>query len=105
MPVNHPNELSSFKALLAKHEYVVVDFSATWCGPCKVIAPKFEELSNKPAYKKWTFCKVDVDEASDISDHYQVSAMPTFIFIKNGVVVGKFSGANVAMLESKLNSL
>jgi thioredoxin 1 len=103
MPVHHPSDLDNFKTLLKNHQYVVVDFTATWCGPCKAIAPKFEEFSNK--YKKWTFCKVDVDSASDISDEYSVSAMPTFVFIKDGKVIAKFSGANVAMLESKLSTL
>uniref|UniRef100_A0A7N8YIW1 Thioredoxin n=1 Tax=Mastacembelus armatus TaxID=205130 RepID=A0A7N8YIW1_9TELE len=67
-----------FRALLkeAGDKLVVVDFSATWCGPCKKIAPEYEDLSKKPENKNVVFLKVDVDEAE--------VCMPTFHFYKNG---------------------
>ena len=61
---------------------VVIDFFAEWCGPCKMIAPVIEEMEAQMSNVK--FLKVDVDEAEDVAVHYQISAMPTFIFIKNG---------------------
>ncbi|KAK0098047.1 hypothetical protein PV326_011582 [Microctonus aethiopoides] len=64
---------------------VVIDFFATWCGPCKIIAPQFEELSKK--HSSVIFLKVDVDENDEISATYEVSSMPTFVFIKKGEVV------------------
>lgn len=47
---------------------IVVDFWATWCGPCKVIGPKFEELSDDPAYADLVFAKVDVDECPQVAE-------------------------------------
>ena len=64
----------------AGDKLVVIDFFAVWCGPCKMIAPKIEEMS--AAMKNVVFLKVDVDEAEDVAAEYEISAMPTFVFMK-----------------------
>lgn len=66
----------------AGDKLVIIDFFATWCGPCKVISPQFEELSNE--LTDIVFLKIDVDDNEDIAAEYEISSMPTFIFIKNG---------------------
>ncbi|XP_078532848.1 thioredoxin-like [Lissotriton helveticus] len=81
---------------------VIVDFTATWCGPCRMIAPLFEELSKK--HSGVIFLKVDVDESEDISQKYGITAMPTFIFIKNGEKVDVCTGADIKAVEKKLNA-
>jgi len=73
-------------------QLVVIDFTATWCGPCQMIAPVFKELSN--THDDAVFLKVDVDENAETAANYNVSAMPTFIFIKGGVVVERLMGAD-----------
>jgi thioredoxin 1 len=73
----------------AGDKLVVIDFHATWCGPCKVIAPKVEEMSK--AMDNVVFLKVDVDENEEAAKEYNVSAMPTFIFIKNNKKVSFFN--------------
>ncbi|GAA6009084.1 hypothetical protein JCM10207_004087 [Rhodosporidiobolus poonsookiae] len=88
------NKLVSAK----KDRLIVIDFHATWCGPCKAIAPKFEQLA--AANRNVTFCKVDVDQAQDIARAYGVSAMPTFVFVKNERKVHQVRGANAAELEA-----
>lgn len=87
----------------AGDQLVVVDFYATWCGPCKAIAPKVVDLSK--ANPDVVFLKVDVDECEDVATHYSVSCMPTFMFFKNGQKIEDFSGANEAMLVSKIAEL
>lgn len=82
---------------------VVIDFFATWCGPCKIIAPKLEELSQE--YLDVVFLKVDVDECEDIATEYNISAMPTFVFIKNKQKVESFSGASYDLLKEKVTNL
>jgi thioredoxin 1 len=79
---------------------VVVDFFAEWCGPCKMIAPQFEELSTK--YLNIRFCKVDVDTCSDIAGSCGVQAMPTFILFKDGVECGRIIGANIEKIKSEI---
>lgn len=77
---------------------VVIDFYATWCGPCKRIAPTFEKLAE--AFSGITFLKVDVDESADLVNKYDVNAMPTFIFLKDGVVIKRVEGADMKELEA-----
>ncbi|KAJ5488884.1 Thioredoxin [Penicillium diatomitis] len=63
-------------------EPVVVDFFATWCGPCKAVSPLVEKLSESATSVK--FYKVDVDELSTVAAENGISAMPTFLFYKDG---------------------
>ena len=79
---------------------VVIDFFATWCGPCKVIGPKFEELSTH--FPTVTFLKVDVDESAELTEQFGVRAMPTFIFVKNGSPVKKIEGADLKGIMATL---
>lgn len=79
---------------------VMIDFHATWCGPCKVIAPKIDEFSKE--FNNIVFLKVDVDECEDIATEYDISAMPTFVFIKNKQKIESFSGANADKLKQLL---
>ena len=62
---------------------VLVDFFATWCGPCKMLAPIFEELGTEMEGKA-KFVKVDVDQAGDIAARYGISSIPTMIVFKDG---------------------
>uniref|UniRef100_A0A1A8K9Z9 Thioredoxin n=1 Tax=Nothobranchius kuhntae TaxID=321403 RepID=A0A1A8K9Z9_NOTKU len=82
---------------------VVVDFTATWCGPCKMIGPHVDKMAEQ--YKDVIFVKVDVDEAEDVSSSCGISCMPTFHFYKNGKKVHEFSGANKDTLEAKVAEL
>ncbi|XP_068611785.1 thioredoxin-like [Brachionichthys hirsutus] len=84
---------------------VVVDFTAAWCGPCKMIAPIFEAQSKLPENANVIFLKVDVDEATDVSSHCDVSSMPTFQFYKNGHKIEEFSGANKEKLLDFIKQL
>lgn len=79
---------------------VVVDFTATWCGPCQRIAPVFEQLSTK--YPNAVFLKVDVDKCAETAAAQGVSAMPTFIFYRNRTKLGMCQGADPSVLESKI---
>ncbi len=70
---------------------VVIDVFATWCGPCQQMMPIFEELE-KEFSSKYKFVKLNIDEAREVAVKYNVSSVPTFVFIKDGKVVGKESG-------------
>ena len=70
---------------------VVVDFFATWCGPCKMLGPVFEGVSNKIGDKA-KFFKVDIDQNINIAQKYRISAVPTMIIFKDGVPVENLAG-------------
>ncbi|XP_063770290.1 thioredoxin-like [Pseudophryne corroboree] len=103
--VRYIESLDDFKKALADagSSLVVVDFTATWCGPCKMIGPFFDGLSAK--YTDVVFLKVDVDDAQDVASHCDIKCMPTFHFYKNGERIHEFSGANQASLEQKVQEL
>lgn len=79
---------------------VVVDFYAVWCGPCRNIAPVFEQFAAK--YPKAVFLKVDVDKCPETAAANGVTAMPTFIFFRNKTKIDSLKGANQADLEEKI---
>lgn len=99
--VLEPETLQDVDSILlragSEGKLVVIDFSATWCGPCKQIAPLFKELSD--VISDVIFVKIDVDDNPDTAAKYQVSAMPTFLFIKAGEVVDRLMGASPARLQ------
>jgi thioredoxin len=73
-------------------EPVVVDFYATWCGPCRLVTPILEELSDR--FKKVRFYKVDIDESPEIAERYAVAGVPTLVMIKQGDEVDRKIGAH-----------
>ena len=82
---------------------VLVDYYATWCGPCKMIAPKLEEFEQQ--FTGVTFIKVDVDKASEVAEAEQISAMPTFKLFKDGQLVETVVGASEANILAALQKL
>ena len=85
------------------NKLIVIDFSATWCMPCKMIAPAFEEMSNPSGeFSNVVFIKIDVDEVPDLAERYQVQAMPTFLFLRGDKEIDRFSGASVEKLRQTI---
>ena len=96
-----------FEALASSHQYVIVDFTAEWCPPCKAIAPMYAQLAKKyGAASALAFAKVDVDELSDISQRYGITAMPSFLLLKDGepgaVELPGITGGGAVISEGKL---
>ncbi|GAA5860534.1 hypothetical protein JCM3774_006200 [Rhodotorula dairenensis] len=98
--IEHIDSLPQLNKVLTanKDRLVVIDFHATWCGPCHAIAPVFEKLASQ--YPSATFLKVDVDKAQDVARAYRVTAMPTFAFVKHERKVHEVKGANAAAIEA-----
>jgi thioredoxin 1 len=70
---------------------VVIDFYATWCGPCRMLAPIVSEVAEEFG-KKVKVCKIDVDEEPEIAEEYGISSVPTLLLIKNGDIVSWITG-------------
>jgi thioredoxin 1 len=95
--LHEPETLREVEALVlgaaTGRKLVVIDFTASWCGPCKAIAPLYKELAEEFG-DDVVFLKVDVDENPDTAAKYSVSAMPTFVFISGGSVVDRLMGVS-----------
>lgn len=76
---------------VSKEAAAVVDFSATWCGPCKMLAPVLEQLSEEMAGKV-NFYNVDVDDDRDLAAGFGISSVPTVLMLKEGKVVDQSVG-------------
>ncbi len=82
---------SDFDAQLAANAVVLADFSATWCGPCKMLAPKLEELAEQYAGKVLVG-KIDVDDCPELAEKYSIMSVPTVMIFKNAELVEKIVG-------------
>ncbi|KAK9496042.1 PITH domain-containing protein [Lipomyces doorenjongii] len=87
---------------LSAYGLAVVDFNATWCAPCKTIAPHFEKFPEK--YPNVGFASVDIDQHKDIAGEFEITAVPTFLFLNRGREVARVRGANLPELEKTLRA-
>ncbi|ELP94882.1 thioredoxin, putative [Entamoeba invadens IP1] len=98
MPVTEITSVTQFNEMIATGD-CIVDFYATWCGPCRSISPYVEELSRQ--YPTIKFCRVDTSQVQTVAAFYQIRCIPTFYFFSNGIKMSQFSGAD----RQKLNDM
>lgn len=95
----------NFEELLGSGKPMMVDFGATWCGPCNALAPTVEEIA-KEYEGRVVVGKADVDECPNLAARFRIRSVPTVLFIKGGEVVDKSVGAVAkSTLTEKLNAL
>ncbi len=79
-----------FNSLINSDSLVVIDFFATWCGPCKMLSPVLENVSN--VLNNVEFIKVDIDQFNELASQYKVQSVPTIVFMKNGNEINRHIG-------------
>ncbi|KAI2618734.1 thioredoxin-domain-containing protein [Hypoxylon sp. NC1633] len=104
MTVHNLGTAEAFKEALKTNNVVLLDCFATWCGPCKAIAPLMVKHSNDEKFKDIFFAKIDVDDLPELSQELGVTAMPTFLLFKDGNIepAEKLIGANPPALAAIL---
>lgn len=98
MTVHELTSAASFRQAIQTPGLVIVDCYATWCGPCKALGPILQRIA--AAYPRARMCKMDVDRVPEIPDEYNVTAMPTILFFKNGKLLDKVVGVLVDKIEN-----
>jgi len=89
--------------MLPTEGYVLIDFNAKWCSPCKAIAPFFNSLKEK--YPSIKFLKIDIDENQEMARKYNINNIPAFILFKDGLEEDRLVGANKVKLEEMISTL
>ena len=102
MSVIHLNKEDFENTVLNSDKPVLIDFFATWCGPCKMVAPTVEEIADE--HDEYTVVKIDVDEAPELASSFDIVSIPTLIVMKDGKVADKAVGVRtkeqiLSMLE------
>ncbi len=94
--------MSDFKELISQSKPTLVDFFATWCGPCRIQGPILEDVKNKVGDAA-NILKVDIDQNQALAAQYRVQSVPTLIMFKNGEAVWRAVGVHQAdQLEAKI---
>jgi len=75
----------SFEVTIKEHDFVIIDFWATWCGPCQNFAPIYEKVSE--SYPNITFAKVNTEEEVELARHFQIRSIPTLMIFREQVIV------------------
>jgi len=102
MALLHLTDINFKKEVLESSQPVLVDFWATWCGPCKMITPILEELA-KEYDKKFTIGKVNVEESPKTATRYGIMSVPTLVFFKKGKISEQLVGVlNKAQIKKKI---
>ncbi|KAK8080341.1 Thioredoxin [Apiospora hydei] len=102
MTVHNISTTQEWKDALKNNKIVMLDCFATWCGPCKAIAPMLVNHSNDEQFKDIFFAKIDVDELPEVSQELGIRAMPTFMLFKDGEKAEELVGANPQALVGLL---
>ncbi len=97
-------KVAELNELTKANKKVLIDFFATWCGPCSKIGPVYHKYAEQ--YKdKMSFAKVDVDESGELVDNFNVTSMPTFVALKDGKEVSRIVGGDEQQLLNFINNL
>lgn len=107
--IKHIQTKEEFEEIIKKDVPTLVDFFATWCGPCQVMGVILEELANQDRYQnadKVQIIKIDIDEAEEISQEFDIMSVPTLMIFKSGKATETMTGVRTAdELKAKLDSL
>lgn len=102
-PIINVKTLEDYSRYLTNNLYVVANFSASFCKPCKEISPFIEELTI--IYPNIKFLKVDIEDGSEISDYFNISSIPYFKFYKNNIETTSYCGTDRKIIMEALKCL
>jgi thioredoxin 1 len=107
MALIHINEESYQKEVMNASTPVIIDFWAEWCGPCRMLGPVYEEISNDPKYEgKLKFAKLNTEEQPELAGKHAVQGIPSMIIVKDGKEVDRIVGfAPKPIIQQKIDAV
>ena len=102
-PYEQIEDFEDWKPTINSHDYLLVDFFATWCGPCKNLDGEIKKAVDK--YPDLKIVKVDIDEADDLCDHFEVENLPTVYYFHKGKKKTLFMGSKYPLFHKKVDEL
>lgn len=97
MSIQHVSSLSDHESLLKENKQVILDFHATWCGPCKKISPILDEACK--VNKNVVFAKVDIDEVSELAQKYEITGVPTLVYVSEEKEIDRVVGFSLQAVQ------
>lgn len=91
--VQRINTATEFDSILKNNDFVIAEFSADWCHPCKITDPIFEKFSEE--FRSITFLKIDIEKIEVLANRYNINEMPAFLYFKNGKELARHAGSRV----------
>lgn len=88
--LKHVNSQNFNEEVINSERVILVDFFATWCGPCQMLGPVLEKISTSRA--DFDIAKVDIDQAADLASRYRIEVVPTMLIFKDGNIVDRMEG-------------
>lgn len=107
MPIEFAKNAPDFDKYVASNKILVANFTALWCGPCQAVKPVLDELYEDPSgkYANVEFVRVDLDSQQQLASRYQVTSVPTFVFLESGQETGRVVGANMPEIIKQLDRM
>ncbi|CUE71291.1 thioredoxin-like protein, putative [Bodo saltans] len=103
VPTQFIGRLPDFQSTVQSSSPILVDFNTSWCLPCQRVAPEIEKLAS--THSKVMFLKLNVEECEDVSALHDIRSVPTFLGFKDGHLIGRVEGAQLAAVERLLVQL
>jgi thiol-disulfide isomerase/thioredoxin len=103
MPIINVETMEEYSQYLKNNRYVVANFSASFCKPCKDIYPFIEELALNNQHI--TFLKIDIENGYKISDYYDITSIPYFKFYKNEVEITSYCGTDKKIIQESIDNM
>jgi thioredoxin 1 len=81
----------SFEETISNNDFVIIDYWAPWCGPCRSFAPTYEKVSED--FEKIIFAKINTEEEQEVAGHFQIRSIPTLMIFREGIIIYSEAGA------------